>query len=594
MRTLTANAPLAAQSEHHTAGVGHGAQVRTGLVGTMPDNRCAAATLQSYQRMADQSIRPLQLGKRLDVMAASPAASSLRAMQLQISAPLQRIADGELQQGIRAPLESGENGTPSASSLARPIPSVAPATAAAQLEQRPIHTALPDQLKSGIESLSGMRMDHVKVHYNSDKPAQLHAHAYAQGSEIHVAPGQERHLPHEAWHVVQQAQGRVMPTVQMQGGVSVNDDVGLETEADLLGAQAAAQMKSNEGRKPDSNIQSCGEGGSNQGNTIQYYRTAAVNGVAFGQRRIYGANGALAGTLAKNTQINISDSPVPRTVTIKPGKTKDRQCYIIIDEIQLNNPKLGADTSVLYITAGGVKDMQAIAAGPLAAQVANRVDVPLLGPDQMLACWNWALYALDDAKTVYELDAVFSLLERQVGFNRGGSEFLPVLNEGGAIDEVVGNYEQMCNNRVINNLMEQGEADQMVLDYRVKVVALAAKIRTIRDDIGDEDLLNVGRNEITRKYNYHLTEVILRDAGFRVLPRDTTGTWKVGQHVEQGTYGWEHWWLRSPAGDYIDHFPGQGNGIRKAKIMLFGYGEDDLIEVPVAEIKPEHRDKAIL
>jgi hypothetical protein len=104
----------------------------------------------------------------------------------------------------------------------------------------PNRTGMPDQLKSGIESLSGMSMDAVKVHYNSDKPAQLNAHAYAQGSDIHVAPGQEQHLPHEAWHVVQQAQGRVQATRQMKAGVAVNDDAGLEHEADVMGARAMA------------------------------------------------------------------------------------------------------------------------------------------------------------------------------------------------------------------------------------------------------------------------------------------------------------------------------------------------------------------
>lgn len=115
------------------------------------------------------------------------------------------------------------------------------------VQRKSNNTGLPDQLKSGIESMSGMSMDHVKVHYNSDKPAQLNAHAYAQGSEIHVAPGQEQHLPHEAWHVVQQAQGRVKPTMQMKTGTPVNDDVGLETEADVMGAKAmgigATQLK---------------------------------------------------------------------------------------------------------------------------------------------------------------------------------------------------------------------------------------------------------------------------------------------------------------------------------------------------------------
>ena len=97
---------------------------------------------------------------------------------------------------------------------------------------------LPSQLKAGIESLSGMDMGHVKVHYNSSQPAQLNAHAYAQGSDIHVASGQEQHLPHEAWHVVQQAQGRVQPTAQMKAGVAINDDKGLEHEADVMGAKA--------------------------------------------------------------------------------------------------------------------------------------------------------------------------------------------------------------------------------------------------------------------------------------------------------------------------------------------------------------------
>ena len=107
--------------------------------------------------------------------------------------------------------------------------------------QRPNHTGLPDGLKSGVESLSGMSLDHVKVHYNSSQPEQLNALAYAQGSHIHVTAGQEHNLPHEAWHVVQQAQGRVQPTMQMKNGVPVNGDQGLEHEADVMGVKALAQ-----------------------------------------------------------------------------------------------------------------------------------------------------------------------------------------------------------------------------------------------------------------------------------------------------------------------------------------------------------------
>lgn len=108
-------------------------------------------------------------------------------------------------------------------------------------------TGLPDNLKAGVENLSGYSLDDVQVHYNSAKPAQLQAHAYAQGTDIHVAPGQEKHLPHEAWHVVQQKQGRVKTTIQMKGGVNVNDDAGLEKEADGIGGDALAFVSNADG-----------------------------------------------------------------------------------------------------------------------------------------------------------------------------------------------------------------------------------------------------------------------------------------------------------------------------------------------------------
>lgn len=104
------------------------------------------------------------------------------------------------------------------------------------------NTGLPDGLKAGVENLSGYSMDDVTVHYNSDKPSQLSAHAYAQGTDIHIAPGQEKHLPHETWHVAQQKQGRVQSTAQAKGDVKINDDAGLENEADVMGAKAL-QMK---------------------------------------------------------------------------------------------------------------------------------------------------------------------------------------------------------------------------------------------------------------------------------------------------------------------------------------------------------------
>lgn len=77
-------------------------------------------------------------------------------------------------------------------------------------------TSLPD--RSTIEAHFGQRADGANVHYKSDQADQLQAMSYAQGTDIHVGPGQEREVPHEAWHVVQQAQGKVKPTSEDGSG----------------------------------------------------------------------------------------------------------------------------------------------------------------------------------------------------------------------------------------------------------------------------------------------------------------------------------------------------------------------------------------
>jgi hypothetical protein len=104
-------------------------------------------------------------------------------------------------------------------------------------------TGMPDGLKAGLERLSGLDLSGVRVHRNSPKPNQLNAYAYTQGRDIHIGPGQEHLLPHEGWHAVQQIQGRVGPTMR-SGSVSINDDAGLEREADVMGTKAAVQPRS--------------------------------------------------------------------------------------------------------------------------------------------------------------------------------------------------------------------------------------------------------------------------------------------------------------------------------------------------------------
>ena len=102
---------------------------------------------------------------------------------------------------------------------------------------------LPARLRAGVESLSGIAMDDVRVHRNSSEPAKLEALAFTRGSEIHLAPGQEQHLPHEAWHVVQQKQGRVQAITQMKGS-PLNDEACLEAEATTMAAKAILHPES--------------------------------------------------------------------------------------------------------------------------------------------------------------------------------------------------------------------------------------------------------------------------------------------------------------------------------------------------------------
>lgn len=92
-------------------------------------------------------------------------------------------------------------------------------------------TGIPDSIKSRFENSSGFSFDDVRVHYNSQKPAQLKALAYTQGTNVYIGPGQEKHLGHELGHVVQQMQGIVRPTTSVNG-LPVNDERGLEDAAD--------------------------------------------------------------------------------------------------------------------------------------------------------------------------------------------------------------------------------------------------------------------------------------------------------------------------------------------------------------------------
>jgi hypothetical protein len=64
------------------------------------------------------------------------------------------------------------------------------------------------------QAFGGDDMSGVQAHTNSGATAAsaaVGAHAYAQGGNVHLGGAQADTLPHEAWHVVQQAEGKKSP-----------------------------------------------------------------------------------------------------------------------------------------------------------------------------------------------------------------------------------------------------------------------------------------------------------------------------------------------------------------------------------------------
>jgi hypothetical protein len=105
--------------------------------------------------------------------------------------------------------------------------------------------SLPDPLRDKMERAFNTDFSTVTVRESSEA-SNLGAQAFARGAELVFAPGQydpasargQSLIGHELAHVVQQSEGRVAPTIQ-GNGLAINDDAGLEAEADDMGARAA-------------------------------------------------------------------------------------------------------------------------------------------------------------------------------------------------------------------------------------------------------------------------------------------------------------------------------------------------------------------
>jgi hypothetical protein len=106
-------------------------------------------------------------------------------------------------------------------------------------------SGMPDETLNKMSSSFGTDFSDVNIHSDSKSATDAGALAYTQGNDIHFAPGQydpssqsgQELLGHELTHVQQQREGRVQANNEVNG-MPLNDDKGLEAEADEGGRMA--------------------------------------------------------------------------------------------------------------------------------------------------------------------------------------------------------------------------------------------------------------------------------------------------------------------------------------------------------------------
>jgi hypothetical protein len=105
---------------------------------------------------------------------------------------------------------------------------------------------LPPEVSAKMESTMDVDTSQINIKKDSEKAEAAGALAMAQGNEIHFAKGQydpnskqgQSLIGHEVKHFEQQSKGQVQATSSVNG-MPVNDNAGLEAEADRAGEQAA-------------------------------------------------------------------------------------------------------------------------------------------------------------------------------------------------------------------------------------------------------------------------------------------------------------------------------------------------------------------
>jgi LysM repeat protein len=131
-------------------------------------------------------------------------------------------------------------------------PKAQPYTGKKSLSNTTSSDKLPDEVQAKMENSFSQDFSNVNIHKDSSSAQDINAKAYAQGTDIHFAPGEynpsskegQELIGHELTHVVQQSSGRVQPTIQGKD-LNINNDSLLEKEADDAGIKAAQGQKVN-------------------------------------------------------------------------------------------------------------------------------------------------------------------------------------------------------------------------------------------------------------------------------------------------------------------------------------------------------------
>lgn len=144
-----------------------------------------------------------------------------------------------------------------------------------QLKSSP--SGLPEDTLNQMSGAFGQDFSGVNIHADSQSAVDSGALAYTQGQDIHFAPGQydpksqsgQELIGHELTHVVQQNEGRVQANNQVNG-MPLNDDHGLEKEADEMGEKVAQHKSATADTPPEQN--------NNMSGSSAIQRSSAIKG----------------------------------------------------------------------------------------------------------------------------------------------------------------------------------------------------------------------------------------------------------------------------------------------------------------------------